>query len=165
MKYTISYTKPHNHYIDIEFVAAVNASETLVQLPAWRPGRYELGNFAKNVQKWAAFDENGKALSFSKIKKDCWKVETAGAKELHIKYNYYAAEINAGSTFLDSKQLYINPVNCCVFIPERINENLSVEIQVPADYKMAIGKEQTARTENAIFFNFTDFHELLQYAD
>lgn len=160
MKYIISYTKPHNHYIDIEFVAAVNTSETLVQLPAWRPGRYELGNFAKNVQKWAAYDENGKELSFNKVKKDCWKVETAGAKELHIKYNYYAAEINAGSTFLDATQLYMNPVNCCVFIPEKINENITVEIQVPADYKMAIGKEQTARTENAIHFNFTDFHEL-----
>ena len=63
MKYIISYSKPNNHYIDIEFIAdKINQDETVIQLPAWRPGRYELGNFAKNIQKWAAFDEKGNAV-------------------------------------------------------------------------------------------------------
>jgi predicted metalloprotease with PDZ domain len=77
MKYIVSYSQPHNHYIDIEFIAdKVNCDELLIQLPAWRPGRYELGNFAKNVQKWQAFDEKGNSLAFEKTKKDCWKVQT-----------------------------------------------------------------------------------------
>src|ERR1035437_4051801 len=102
MNYIISYQKPHDHFIDIEFIADnITENETSIQLPAWRPGRYELGNFAKNIQKWAAFDEKGNALSFQKTTKDCWKVNTKGISTLHIKYNYYAAELNAGSTFLD----------------------------------------------------------------
>ena len=35
------------------------------QLPAWRPGRYELANFAQNIQKWKAFDENNNSLPAS----------------------------------------------------------------------------------------------------
>src|ERR1700759_1133530 len=110
MRYIVSYTNPHHHYIDIEFVAShIHSDETYIQLPAWRPGRYELGNFAKNVQKWAAFDEKGNALKFKKVSKDCWKVHTKGVSELYIRYNYYAVDLNAGSTYLDATQLYMNP--------------------------------------------------------
>ena len=66
MKYIVSYKKPNTHYIDIEYIIdALNSDTIQVQLPAWRPGRYELANFAKNVQKWDAFDDNGNVL-FSK---------------------------------------------------------------------------------------------------
>ncbi len=161
MKYIVSYTKAHTHFIDIEFIAKVNKDETLVQLPAWRPGRYELGNFAKNVQKWAAFDEKGKVLSFQKTTKDCWKVQTKGVKELHIKYNYYAVDLNAGSTFLDVNQLYMNPVNCCVYIPERINEACDLEIHIPKNYKVAIGAKSAPLSEGeGLGVRFRDFHEL-----
>ncbi len=157
MKYIISYQKSHNHYIDIEFIAEnINADETFVQLPAWRPGRYELGNFAKNIQQWNAFDEKGNTLKFQKTTKDCWKVETKGISELHIKYNYFANELNAGSTFLDASQLYMNPVNCCVYIPERINEECDIQLNLPIDYKVAIGIKSIS--ENS--FRFKNFHEL-----
>ncbi len=156
MRYIFSYENPHHHYIDIEFIAEVKSDETLVQLPAWRPGRYELGNFAKNVQKWAAFDEKGKALAFGKVTKDCWKVQTKGVKELHIKYNYFAAELNAGSSYLDEKQLYVNPVNCCVYIPGRIGEECQVELKVPDHYKVATG--MTKVSKHAL--KAKDYHEL-----
>lgn len=157
MRYVVSYQDPHHHYIDIEFIAGkISEAETLIQLPAWRPGRYELGNFAKNVQKWAAFDEKGNPLTFQKITKDCWKVQTKGVSELHIKYNYYAAEINAGSTFLDASQLYMNPVNCCVYIPKRMDETCELILQLPLDYKVAIGLKPVKDHS----FSAKDFHEL-----
>ena len=155
MKYIVSYIKPHLHFIDIEFISEVNQAETLVQLPAWRPGRYELGNFAKNVQKWAAFDEKGNALKFQKTTKDCWSVQTKGVSELHIKYNYYAIDLNAGSTFLDGTQLYMNPVNCCVYIPERIDEACEMELQLPKEYKLASGASHKGNV-----ISFKDYHEL-----
>ena len=159
MKYIVSYKQPHNHFIDIEFIAGnISTDETLVQLPAWRPGRYELGNFAKNVQKWAAFDEKGNPLKFQKQTKDSWKVQTKGIAELHIKYNYYAAEINAGSTFLDETQLYMNPVNCCLYIPERINEKCEMELLLPASYQLACGAKHSGN--GTVTIACADFHEL-----
>ncbi|MCW3083789.1 MAG: peptidase domain protein [Bacteroidetes bacterium] len=160
MKYIVSYTQPHHHYIDLEFIAdKISADETLVQLPAWRPGRYELGNFAKNIQKWEAFDEKGNVLKFQKITKDCWKVYTKGVSELYIKYNYYAIDINAGSTFLDATQLYLNPVNCCLYIPGRTGEPCEMELLLPTDYKLACGARQSGR-EGKLFLNTANFDEL-----
>lgn len=162
MKYHISYTQPHHHYVDIEFIADnIIADELLVQLPAWRPGRYELGNFAKNVQKWAAYDDNGNPLTFKKITKDCWKIQTKGVSTVHVKYNYYAAELNAGSTWLDATQLYMNPVNCCVYIPERISEPCELVLHLPETYKVACGLPQAASSKaGAVILNANNFHQL-----
>ncbi|MBL7883073.1 MAG: M61 family metallopeptidase [Bacteroidia bacterium] len=157
LKYHVSYTQPNNHFIDIEFIATVKDKKMIVQLPAWRPGRYELGNFAKNIQKWQAFDEKGSLLSFKKISKDTWEVDTDFAKELHIKYNYYAAEINAGSTFLDATQLYMNPVNCCLYLPERIGEPCELVLSIPDEYKVASG---AIALNGKNGFSFNNFHEL-----
>lgn len=160
MKYIISYQHPHQHYLDLEFIAENIQSEfTEIQLPSWRPGRYELGNFAKNIQDWAAFDERGNALLFEKITKDRWKVFTKEASSLHIKYNYFSNELNAGSTYLDHMQVYVNPVNCLLYIPSRINEVCVVELRVPSNYKVACALEQSAGSR-AVLLTARDFHEL-----
>ena len=117
MKYTFSYSNPHKHFVDIEFIIDHITTESIeIQLPAWRPGRYELGNFAKNIQQWKAYGTDNSVLKFKKLTKDKWLVQTNGNSEITIKYNYYSNELNAGSTFLDQSQLYVNPVNCCYIL-------------------------------------------------
>ena len=158
MKYIVSYQKPNNHYIDIEYIVDSVNSETLnVQLPAWRPGRYELGNFAKNVQKWHAFDSNGNLLNSKKITKDLWQIKTNDCEQIHIKYNYYAAELNAGSSYLDDKQLYINGVNCFLYVPGRENENCELKLLIPENYEVASGLKAIGKHQ----FTTKDFHELV----
>ena len=70
IQYNISYNNPHRHFVDFELSTPTNGVDTMeFQLAAWRPGRYELANFAQNIQKWGAFDNNGKPLAFKKITK------------------------------------------------------------------------------------------------
>ncbi len=158
MKYIISYSKPNNHYIDIEYIIENVISEKIeIQLPAWRPGRYELGNFSKNIQKWGAFNHKGEALNFKKLTKDLWEVETDGNQIIHIKYNYFANEINAGSSYLDDEQIYVNGVNCFMYMPDRINEACELKLIIPSDYKVATGL--TEKTNHEFFCK--DFHELV----
>lgn len=138
IKYKISYKFPHRHFIDFELSTKTNNQKKVVfQLPAWRPGRYELANFAQNIQKWQAFDENGNTLIFRKKTKDLWEVDTDSAKEIIIKYNYYANQLDAGACYLDELQLYINPVHCCFYIPSRINEEYLLEFDIPKNYDIA----------------------------
>lgn len=157
MKYILSYTDPNSHYIDIEFQLSLKGEEKIqLQLPAWRPGRYELGNFAKNIQKWQAYDENGNILTSRKLTKDLWEVECKDAQEMIVRYNYFAFELNAGSTYLDEEQLYVNPVNCLLYAPERIEEACEIELKVPKEYQVA-----TSMTEvESHKFSCKDFDEL-----
>ncbi|HET6245688.1 MAG: M61 family metallopeptidase [Bacteroidetes bacterium] len=148
MKYLFSYDSTSQQFIDIEFtVENVNSDELMFQLPAWRPGRYELANFAKNICKWNAYDGENKPLEFQKVNKDLWKVKSKGVHTVVVKYSYYAAELNAGSTWLDEHQLYVNPVNCCFFVPDRMNEPCLIELKIPANYKVASGLKSIDRTK------------------
>ncbi len=115
------------------------------QLPCWRPGRYELGNFSRNIQKWTAFNEKGEQLPFQKVTKDQWKVDTLGAKSVTITYNYYANQLDAGSTYLDEKQLFVNPVNCCLYVVGRIEEECIIKLELPTDYELASGLEKIGK--------------------
>jgi len=57
MKYEFSFEHPNRQLIDIKYtIENVTEKELIVNLPAWRPGRYELGNFAKNIQKLQVID-------------------------------------------------------------------------------------------------------------
>jgi len=164
MKYVVSYSTHHQHFIDIEIIIPVSGDKTTVQSAAWRPGRYELGNFTKNVRKWSAFDESGKALDFCKLNKDTWVVETKGIRELHVKYSYYAADLNAGSTFVDDKQLYMNPVNCCMYVPELMGQPLQLEILLPEHYIIATAmKKGQTKQEGKLYrhvLHAVNFEEL-----
>ena len=96
INYTISYNNPHRHYVDFKLSAPTNGEDNMqFQLAAWRPGRYELADFAQNIQKWDAFDEHNRSLPFKKITKDLWEVQTNGSIQITIVYNFYANQLDA----------------------------------------------------------------------
>jgi predicted metalloprotease with PDZ domain len=143
MHYKFYIKNPAVHYLYIDLHIENNNDEFVyLQLPAWRPGRYELGNFAKNIKKFDAFNENGDLLSWEKITKDLWKVDAKSANKIKITYSYYASDLNAGSTYVDENQMYCNPVNCCMFIPNRTQEIHTIEIDLPDNYKIATSLKQ-----------------------
>ena len=139
INYELSILNPSSQYIQIQLNFETNQNNFKIQFPAWRPGRYELGNFAKNVKNFKIFGDKRNQLRSTKISKDCWDVDALGSKNIRIEYQYYATDLNAGSTYLDSKQLYVNPVNCCAFILGRENEEIEMKLNVPNSYQIACG--------------------------
>ena len=147
INYSISFSNPHRHFVDFEFSAKTNgANKMKFQLSAWRPGRYELADFAQNIQKWSAFDENNKPLFFKKITKDLWEVDTINIMEITIVYNFYANQLDAGSCYLDENQLYLNPVHCMFYIVDRMEEDYKIDLDLPATYKIASSMNQENNT-------------------
>lgn len=135
--YTFYQKNPDSHYVYIDLVIDNISTEFIdLQLPAWRPGRYELGNFAKNIKRVDAFNEKEEVLYYTKLNKDCWRITTSNCKQLKVTYSYYAAELTAGSCFADASQIYINPVHCCMYVPSRMLEPHVVKLLVPEHYKV-----------------------------
>ncbi len=146
--YKISYQKPHRHFIDFKVTFPnPEKGKLLIQLPAWRPGRYELGNFAKNIGSWKAFDQQGNALTFHKLKKDLWEVDAQGQEKVVVEYSYFANELNAGSTYLDENQLYINPVNCFLYLPHNQETSFELEFDLPENYEFATGMASNGKNK------------------
>ena len=140
MNYIFSIPSPFDRFVSIEFQVNGPFKEEFIdiQLPAWRPGRYELGNFAKNVKGLEVFDHKNLPVSFQKISKDCWRIHTKG-EQIVVKYKYYAAQPDGGACWVNHDQLYINPIHCCFFIPGREHEKCNVKLIVPSNWQLATG--------------------------
>jgi predicted metalloprotease with PDZ domain len=140
MFYTISYQNPLQHFLTIELLLKnVMSAQVRLQLPSWRPGRYELQHFAKNIRQFEAFTSNGSALKWQKISKDCWEIDTKNEEEVHVRYEYYAFQMDAGNSWLDEEQVYINFINCMMYVEGRLQDAIEVTLTVPATYQIACG--------------------------
>jgi predicted metalloprotease with PDZ domain len=153
--YTFSGANPAQQYIQIKAVFPVTNDSTKIHLPSWRPGRYELANFAKNIKDFKVYSEENKRLDCLKINKDTWEVNTQGTKEIHVVYQYYATELTGGSTFLSKDQLYVNPVNCCVFTEETKMMPVELTLNIPASWDVACSMEKVKNV-----WQVQDFDEL-----
>lgn len=142
------YVKNHaSHYIYVDLlISGLSSPEAQVNLPAWRPGRYELGNFSKNIKKFEAFDQEGGPLSFKKTDKDTWQIDCGKHKQIKVTYAYYAADLNAGSTFSDEKQLYANPCNCLMYVSGLVDKEHRVTLDVPDNYFIATSLKKEGKT-------------------
>ena len=106
MKIIITYHTPTRQLVDIKLQFKTSESTTL-QLPAWRPGRYEIANYAQYIYPLRLTKGEG---TIKKITKDSWQLDAIG--EVEISYQFYAARMDAGSSWLDEEQLYLNFINC-----------------------------------------------------
>ena len=157
MTYTITYDQPHHQNIKITATFLTSGQSTLVlHFPVWRPGRYELGNFPKNITQFQIKDDKDKVVNYSKIDINTWQVDTANSEKITVSYYYYATDLNAGSSFIDENQLYVNPVNCLIYDKTQINKPCELTVNVPDNFNIASGipfnnKKLTTK----------DYHELV----
>jgi len=140
MQFIFSYSQPHGRFVSIELKVdgPFKDGQIELQLPSWRPGRYELGNFAKNIVGFHAENEKNDSMPFKKVSKDKWLIKVAG-KTLVVKYRYFASQPDAGACWIDDDQMYINPIHCCMYVPGREDEPIGVNLQIPESWKVATG--------------------------
>lgn len=154
--FSFNITQASQQYIRISAQFKTESAETKIQLPRWRPGRYELANFAKNVRNFKVLDGDRNILQVEKDSIDRWVVDTSSCANITVEYLYYANKIDAGSCFLDEHQLYINPVNCCVFTQESFELEVEVFLDIPKEWKVATSMK---KIENGFVAN--NFDELM----
>ncbi|MDR0803047.1 PDZ domain-containing protein [Fluviicola sp.] len=155
VKYHLAIEQANQQYIQFKVIFENVSPGAIIHLPKWRPGRYELGNFAKNVRGFKVFDMNGKVVDFHKTDLSSWKIEVKETSTIRVEYSYYAAELNAGSTFLNKEMLYSNPVNCFVYQNGKKDETCEVHLDIPASWNIACSMEREGMVLRA-----ADFDEL-----
>ena len=151
IKYSLTPKLPASQYIKIEITIDVQGQASLqIRLPAWRPGRYELGNFVANIKDVDCRDAEGRKVSIKKLDRESWVIQPSASGKIQISYFYYAAALNAGSTYLSEEQLYVNPVNCLMYIPSRVDELCELKLQISEHWKVATAlKEKEKHTFRA----------------
>ncbi|WP_310398099.1 PDZ domain-containing protein [Hymenobacter sp.] len=146
--YRVSYENPLTFYLQIQLTLDVTADAPApleLQLPAWRPGRYELQNFAQKLQRVVIEDAiTHQPLPYRKLTKDRWAVPNAAGRTVRVHYNFYAHQMDAGGSWLDESQLYLNPVQALMYAEGRQHEACELELVLPEGWQIACGLPQTA---------------------
>ncbi|WP_209329815.1 M61 family metallopeptidase [Lunatimonas salinarum] len=157
MHYKISQNIPTSQYIQVELKLDCQAGEVVsLQLPAWRPGRYELANYAQNIRKITIFSQD-RLVPMQKLSKDLWVFRAEQPGEYMVEYEYYAAQMDAGGCWADTEQVYVNFSNIAFAIEGRSHEEITVAIEVPENYQVATSLVQLTHLK---FWAF-DYQQLI----
>ncbi len=145
--YLLSWTQPSDRLFDITLRFTAPADTPRLLLPAWRPGRYLIQNYAANVREWSAGEHR-----IWKDGKTSWRVDARAGDELVVRYRYYAGVLDAGSSFLDEDEAYFNGSNLFMLVDGLRNEEHTLTIAAPAEWiietQLARDDEQTFRARD-----------------
>lgn len=141
LSYTIAYTQPHRKFVDITVKFGVDKTATVhsFQLAAWRPGRYELQHYARNIHSLHVEDEIGNPLDFKKSGINSWQVIGNDTNTIIIKYKYFANQMDAGGCWVDAEQLYLNYIACLIYPENGLQCTGDLTLALPKDFKIASG--------------------------
>jgi predicted metalloprotease with PDZ domain len=137
MYYQISCPQPSTHLLHLQLTVENPSTQLQLQLAAWRPGRYQLQNYAKQIYSFEAFNEKGEKLPSLKQNNNLWEIETNGAKKVEVRYTYLANKMDAGGSWVDEEQWYINWINCIFYVVGRESEQYQIHLNIPSYWIVA----------------------------
>jgi predicted metalloprotease with PDZ domain len=129
--YLLSWGAPAERLFDIDIRFTAPADTPRLLLPAWRPGRYLIQNFAANVRQWSAGE-----VRIWKDGKSSWRIDARAGDEITIGYRYYAGVLDAGSSFLDEDEAYVNGSNLFMLVEGLRGEEHRLTIAAPAEWRI-----------------------------
>lgn len=140
IQYHLSSENPLTGFLQVRTtITNLNTPVTYLQLPAWRPGRYELQNFAQKLQAFRITSATGEPLAFHKVTKDRWQVDTQGHTAIEVHYNFHARQMDAGGSWVADDLLYVNPVNCLLTAEGQENLPCALTLAIPEEWEIACG--------------------------
>ncbi len=148
--YTVSMPEPHTHLYHVQVDIPDVAGRTLdVCLPVWTPGSYMVREYARHVQRFEA-RAGGRALSWRKIDKSTWRVESGGAESVTVSYQVYAFELTVRTSHLDGTHAYFNPASICMYVPGRTAEPLTIHVVTPDGWRVTTGLDLVAEESGTV---------------
>lgn len=142
LEYRIGWTNPRERLFDVSIRFTAPADSPRLLLPAWRPGRYLLQNYAANVREW------GGSHRVWKDDKTSWRVDARAGEAVEVRYRFYAGVLDAGSCFLDDDEAYVNGSNLFMMVDGLRHEPHRLTIDLPAGWLLEtqlVGSAMVAR--------------------
>ncbi len=158
ISFTVAMPKPYTHLLEVEMRVQIPANlqvpnETDLVMPVWTPGSYLIREFERHVQDFAA-DANGRALDWTKVNKNTWRVKTGGARQWRATYRVYANELSVRTSELNSDHAFWNNAALLMYRDGSINAPSTLRILPAPGWKIATGlpavdgQPNTFRAEN-----------------
>jgi predicted metalloprotease with PDZ domain len=143
ISFTVAMSKPYTHLLEVEMRVQIPANlqvpnETDLVMPVWTPGSYLIREFERHVQDFAA-DANGRALDWTKVNKNTWRLKTNGVRQWRATYRVYANELSVRTSELNSDHAFWNNAALLLYPDGKINAPSTLRINPAPGWKIATG--------------------------
>ncbi|CAM4178261.1 M61 family peptidase [Cytophagaceae bacterium 50C-KIRBA] len=144
--YHVSPSETEEYFLNIVFRFQVSRTGmTSLQLPIWRPGRYQAQHFSKNIPQVRAFDPSGEEITLNKKGTSAWEFHGEKNQSVEVRYTYYAQQADAGGSVSNQEMLYVNFITCLLFIQGQEECACEVKVDIPEAWKVATSLKESKK--------------------
>jgi predicted metalloprotease with PDZ domain len=137
--YTIKVPAPESHIAELTATVPTGGRPSIdLMLPVWSPGFYSLGDYARNVQDFAARTADGRDLTVEKPQPNHWTIATGGAASIVISYKLLCQSRFVTGCWVGADDAVINGPSTFISLTERATRPHEVRLQLPAAWKQSI---------------------------
>lgn len=137
LSYHVSLCQPHSHLFEVTLqIQNWQTSKLDLKFPVWTPGSYLVREYAKQLQGFVAQTLSGQKLSWRKLQKHHWQVQTVDSRDLEVSYQIFANELTVRTNHLDGTHGYFNPAALFFYIPGFEQLPIRVSVQPPAGWQV-----------------------------
>ena len=150
ISYTVSMPKPWTHLLEVEMRLTWNQApeKTDLKMPVWTPGSYLVREYARHVQDFAAKDAGGRPLTWQKVNKNTWQIDTKGVKEIVASYRVYSNELTVMTNELNDEHAFWNSTALLLFPAGHLAAPSTVTVVPFGKWKVATGLPRVAGQTN-----------------
>jgi predicted metalloprotease with PDZ domain len=130
VQYTLSFPNPQDHYVFIEMkIAHMGQPELRLFMPVWTPGSYMVREFSRHIDLFTAEDQSGKKITWEKVNKNNWIIQSAGTDTVLVRYRVYANEWTVRTSHVDADHAMLNGASVMMGVKGLVNEEHQIIIQ------------------------------------
>ncbi len=147
--YVFEAKSPGTHEATVrQRIGGTLGDSTLIQLPAWYPGRYAIYNFAANVQAVHASCD-GRSVPAPKRDKQTWvvhcKAPRRGRATIEFTLEVWWNDLNGSTSQIDSSHINLNPGSVFPYVVGHKPDPVSVTYAGPDGWTVINGATESAQ--------------------
>jgi predicted metalloprotease with PDZ domain len=156
IEYTVSIPHPEQRWLQVDVRFPVHAGKPFeVRMARSSPGRYATHEFGKNVYRFEALGDGGRALPIELVAPAHWRV-TPTATTLHVRYRLFADHVDGTYAAVDGTHAHLNAPATFAWAPSLPETPIRVRLEQPAGRRWKVAT-QLFPTSEALTFTAPNF--------
>lgn len=155
--FKVSFPAPQTHYAEVEMeISGFKGDYIDLKMPVWTPGSYLIREYAKNVEAFGAVGSGSKPLTFSKVNKNTWRVNTSKSQSIKVNYRVYSFEVSVRTSLVDESHAFLSPAGLFLYPAGKLNLPSTVTVVPHSSWtKISTGLDKVPGKSNT--FTAADF--------
>jgi predicted metalloprotease with PDZ domain len=146
LRYVVRLDAPARHTVEVTLTFVPAAASTDVTMPAWCPGSYLIRDYARFARDLDALGDDGRPRTVSKVDKQTWRIDTAGAREVTVRYTMYGHDLTVRTNHIDATHAFLHGPATFLFPTTHRTAPIELELHGPADWPLVTALDWHATT-------------------